>query len=222
MRQLCSLSVSDESLSETLYLNDKHEAIYKTVGIFVDEIDRYIREEEAHVDLWFVVIPEEVYTYGRPKSNVPKELRKESTLQMSMKRARFLQQNPSLFAEENEAAEIYKYEVHFHNQLKARLLESKAVVQVVRETTLTPDEFQRTDGKLLRPVQDAATMAWNITTTAYFKASGRPWKLADVREGVCYVGLVFKQDMTWLTAGNACCGAQMFPAYPVGPQRSVC
>jgi len=207
---VCRLTVTDEALAETLYLDDKHEAIYKTVGLYVDEIERYLREEESHVDLWFVIIPEEVYTYGRPKSYIPKELRQESALKMSMKRAQSLQQQPSLFTEENEAAEVYKYEVHFHNQLKARLIDSKAVIQVVRETSLIPEDFKRDDGNLVRRVQDAATMAWNITTTAYFKASGRPWKLADVREGVCYVGLVFKQDMTSLTAGNACCGAQMF------------
>ena len=38
----------------------------------------------------------------------------------------------------------------------------------------------------------------------------KPWKLASVRPGVCYVGLVYKQDHTDPTAGNACCGAQMF------------
>lgn len=207
---ICSLFVSNSSLSETLYLSDKHEAIYKTVGLFVNEIERYIREEEAHVDLWFVVIPEEVYTYGRPRSKVPKGLRRESTLNMNNKLAYTLQGWPSLFAEDNEAAEIFKYEVHFHNQLKARLLESKAVVQVVRETSIAPEDFKQDDGKLVRRVQDEATLAWNIATTAYFKASGRPWKLADVRDGVCYVGLVFKIDLTSLQAGNACCGAQMF------------
>ncbi len=207
---ICKLHIPSEALSETLYLDDKHDAIYKTVGLFVDEIERYIREEEAHVDLWYVVIPEEVYTYGRPKSIIPKELRQKSSLMMNLKTARSLQKEPDLFSEHNQAAEIYKYEVHFHNQLKARLLDSKAVIQVVRETSLTPEDFTRDDGQPLRRLQDAATMAWNITTTAYFKASGRPWKLADVREGVCYIGLVFKQDMTTLTAGNACCGAQMF------------
>lgn len=35
-------------------------------------------------------------------------------------------------------------------------------------------------------------------------------KLASVREGVCYIGLVFKQDPTGAGRANACCGAQMF------------
>ncbi|MEW8692240.1 MAG: hypothetical protein AB2535_14285 [Candidatus Thiodiazotropha endolucinida] len=207
---ICELAIPDDSLSEALYLDDKHDAIYKTVSLFVEEIKRYIREEEAHVDLWFIVIPEDIFTYGRPQVNVPKELRQESSLKMNLRKARDLQQQPSLFSEVNEAAEIYKYETHFHNQLKARLLDSKAVLQVVRETSLTPEDFKRDDGRPMRRVQDPATLAWNLTTTAYFKTSGRPWKLSDVREGVCYVGLVFKRDMTSLTAGNACCGAQMF------------
>jgi hypothetical protein len=206
---ICTLTIPDDAIWENLYRSDKHEAIFNAVGLFVAEIARYLREEDANVDLWFVVIPEEVYTYGRPKSVVPKELQQVSSLRMTLKEAKILQKEPSLFEEDNEAAEIYKYEVHFHNQLKARLLEHMIVVQVARETSLTPKDFEK-DGKPLRRLQDPASVAWNLTTTAYFKASGRPWKLADVREGVCYVGLVFKLDMTSLTAGNACCGAQMF------------
>lgn len=210
MKPICELVIPYESLMESLYIDNRHDAIYKTVSLFVDEIQRYLREEEAHVNLWFVIIPEEVYTYGRPKSYIPAELRKKSFLEMNLKKARELQKQPSLFIDWNEAAEIFKYEVHFHNQLKARLLDCRAVVQIVRETSLSPDDFHADDGKLLRRLQDLATLSWNLTTTAYFKASGRPWKLADVREGVCYVGLVFKKDMTSLTSGNACCGAQLF------------
>jgi hypothetical protein len=53
-------------------------------------------------------------------------------------------------------------------------------------------------------------LTWNLTTTAFFKAGGRPWKLAEVRPGVCYIGLVFKINSLDPVAGNACCGAQMF------------
>ena len=33
---------------------------------------------------------------------------------------------------------MYRYERNFHHQMKARLLDTKAVVQIVRETTLGP------------------------------------------------------------------------------------
>lgn len=61
-----------------------------------------------------------------------------------------------------------------------------------------------------RLLQDAANVAWNLSTTAFFKAGGKPWALAGVREDVCYIGLVFKKTDTAGSKGNACCGAQMF------------
>ncbi|WKZ33535.1 MAG: hypothetical protein QY316_03775 [Thermodesulfobacteriota bacterium] len=207
---ICELTITEEEMLGHLYLSDRHEAIFKTVGLFENRIRRYIREEDAHIDLWFIIIPEEIYKLGRPKSVVSKDLRVLSAINMTAKKARQIQKQPSLlFAEENEAAEYYKYELNFHNQLKARLLDTKAVLQIVRETSLSPEEFV-VDERPLRRVQDPATLAWNLTTTTFFKASGRPWKLANVREGVCYVGIVFKRDMKSRDANNACCGAQMF------------
>ncbi len=206
---ICEEEIEDEEIQTCLFLSDRHEAIYRTVGLFEESIRRYLREEEAHVDLWFVVIPEEIFQLGRPKSIVPKDLRIPSALDMNAKKAKQLQKQPSLFARVNEAAQVYKYDLHFHNQLKARLLDARAVIQVVRETSITPEDFE-VDGRTLRKVQDPATLAWNLTTTSFFKTSGRPWKLANVRDGVCYIGIVFKRDMTSLMAENACCGAQMF------------
>jgi len=155
------------------------------------------------------VIPEEVFKYGRPQSRVPGSVAEEATSLMNAKLAKKLASEPSLFAEDNEVAALYSYERNFHNQLKARLLDTKAVVQVVRETTLAPEQFV-VNGHQTRQLQDPASVAWNLCTTAYFKASGRPWRLANVRPGVCYVGLVFKLDQTSHDSRNACCGAQMF------------
>ncbi|MFM9500719.1 hypothetical protein ACKI1Q_45045, partial [Streptomyces galilaeus] len=51
---------------------------------------------------------------------------------------------------------------------------------------------------------------WNLSTTSFYKIGGRPWRLADLRDGVCYVGLVFKRIERPSGRDNACCGAQMF------------
>src|SRR5438045_2021130 len=54
-------------------------------------------------------------------------------------------------------------------------------------------------------------MAWNLSTTIYFKgALVQPWQLANVRPKVCYVGLVFKEDPSPAKKGDVCCAAQMF------------
>jgi hypothetical protein len=53
-------------------------------------------------------------------------------------------------------------------------------------------------------------VAWNVSSAAFYKTGARPWKLASIRDGVCYIGLVFKQDENSADPRNACCAAQMF------------
>lgn len=211
-RPVCQLTIAAADIDAVLLLGDRHLAIHKTVELFAAPIRRFMNEEDVGVDVWFVVIPEHVHTWGRPQSAPPPNLRKASDVLVDSRMAKSLASTPSLFAEDNEAAIAYQYEMHFRNQLKARLLEGpqRAVVQIVRETTVAPNAFLRKDGAPARRLQDAATVAWNLCTTAYFKAVGRPWKLARVRDGVCYVGLVFKQLSASVHQGYACCGAQMF------------
>lgn len=209
---LAALVVKDEEIDTALMIADRHLAVYRTVEVYASRIARYMAEEEQTVAVWFVVVPERIYTFGRPQSVIPLQLRRKSDVLVDSKMAKSIAKTPSLFEEDNVAAEPYLYEVNFHNQLKARLLEgpNRAVVQVVRETAIAPETFLTSDGRPIRRVQDAATIAWNLCTTTYFKAVGRPWKLARIRENVCYVGLVFKKLVSAAEEGQACCGAQMF------------
>lgn len=194
-------------LSSRIRTEDRHEAIFKAVDVYGDALRKYLREEEGRPQFWFAVIPEQVFRYGRPKSVVPKDQRVKGTRSLGRKAAKSILSQGSMFIEEREAAALYEYELNFHNQLKARLLDTGQVLQVVRETTLTPAEFEE---GTRRALQDPASVAWNLATTSFYKAGGRPWRVADVREGVCYVGLVFKRIENAKGRDNACCGAQMF------------
>jgi hypothetical protein len=199
--------IDGAELSRRIRINNRHEAIYNAVDIYAQALRKYLKEEEARPQLWFAVVPEEVFKYGRPKSVVPKELREKSSAMVGKKAAKSILRQGSMFIEETEAAAIYEYELNFHNQLKARLLDTGEVIQVVRETTLTPEEF---DEGIRRSLQDPASVAWNLSTTSFYKSGGRPWRIANIREGVCYVGLVFKRIENAKDRNNACCGAQMF------------
>jgi hypothetical protein len=42
-----------------------------------------------------------------------------------------------------------------------------------------------------RGVQDLATRAWNLSVALLYKAQIIPWRLADVLEGSCFVGISF-------------------------------
>ena len=192
-------------------MEDRHQAIYKAVSLYAEPMISFAREQsEVSIDLWVVLIPEDVWRLGRPKSTVSRDERQASELLMDKKAATRILHEPSLFEADNRAAALYLYEMNFHNQLKARLLEHRIVCQVIRETTLAPDDFKKSNGMPLRQLQDPATIAWNLATTAFFKAGGQPWKLGTPRPGVCLVGIVFKRDATGPEETNACCGAQMF------------
>ncbi len=202
--------VTDEEIETQLYLDDKHLRVYRTVEVFSEKILKAIREDDISVDIWFVIIPEKVWKKCRPKSLVERALRIVAEDKMPIKRALRLQSEPSFFAEENQAAIPYQYEVNFHNQLKARLLKDKVLTQIVRETTIAPSEFTNPFGKPLRQVDEPSAIAWNISTSVFYKCNGRPWKINGIRDGVCYIGLVFKQDERSVNPSEVCCAAQMF------------
>ena len=196
---------------EYLYLDEPHQRVYGTVGVFAKRILEAIREETEKPELWFVVVPDKVWKYCRPNSVVEPEMRQQAIRSFKQARqAKTFYETRSLFPEMEQEAVAYVYEEQFHNQLKARLLDAMVLTQIVRESTLSnilkpgDSDFDK------RAAARQSEIAWNLCTAIFYKVGGRPWKVANIREGVCYVGLVFKKDETTGTSKNACCAAQMF------------
>ena len=224
-RATASRLISRNDLLNSIRMRDRHQAVHAAVDLFVDEIRKATVDDDVQVDIWFIVIPEEVYLYGRPESRVPSAISLAPVSQFNRRIAtRFSGDSPSIFPEDNAAARIYEHHADFHHQLKARLLKFNAVTQILRESsivrTLEPimatidskrDEQEGTDFNETteRRMQDPLNVSWNIATACFFKAGGRPWKVTTARPGVCYVGLIFKNDPLRGRA-HACCGAQLF------------
>ena len=204
-------TVSSDKLAEILRLDDGHIRVYRVVDMYHRKIVEALRDEDVGVDIWFVVIPDEVYKYGRPHSRPAVGERVVPEGQLSRDFVRKLSTNYPLFEEDIVLAEPYGYDVHFRNQLKARFLQSPIPLQVARESTLARYDFLDSQGRPLRQLEPESAVAWNLSTSTFYKVGGRPWKLSAVRRGVCYVGLAFKVDDKGLgPVGNACCAAQMF------------
>ena len=206
------LEVPEDEISGCVYLEDPHQRVYKTVDLFSSRILKAITNEESQVDIWFIVIPDDVYKYCRPKSVVDADLRIGSKRKISSKELKILKTQTSFLPEyQDDKLAPYYFELNFHNQLKARLLSSRALTQIVRETTIAPWGFPDGRGKPARGMDKMqASVAWNISTAVFYKCGGRPWKINEIRDGVCYIGLVFKQLPENSAGGNACCAAQMF------------
>jgi hypothetical protein len=132
-----TIAISRTDLINTVRLQDRHHALFRTSSLFVERIEKAVREDDVDVDIWYVVIPDEVYLYGRPASRVPKAIAIATPSAMGRRAARrFSESAPSLFPEDNREAIIYNHHLDFHHQLKARLLGVQAVTQILRESSL--------------------------------------------------------------------------------------
>lgn len=206
--------IDAEELRRRLSFGDGHHRVYKAVDLYEEAILRVHTAEETPVDLWFVVEPDDVYRTCRPQSSIGTATRIDSREGLTKKDVGFATKGQGhLFMNElaTELARSYDFEVNFHNQLKARLLERQIVTQIIRESTIAYDKVLAANGEPLRDLANLQQdIAWHLATAAFYKAGGRPWKISGMREGVCYVGIVFKHVDLSKDPHMACCAAQMF------------
>lgn len=200
--------IKDSAIDSALTILNHHEAVAATVDLYVDWVERHGRNEEQSVDVWVFVVREDIFQHCRSQSRragmklVQGEFSKKQTARTDVPLL------PGMLDETLE--EVFDDIPDFHRQVKARLLKLGQTSQIVRETTLAPDQFVNSAGQPKRGTQDAASIAWNFATGLYYKTQPEPpWKIAHMRPGVCYVGLVFKLIPNH-PQNHACCAAQMF------------
>lgn len=206
------IEVDEKKLKKYYRYSDKHVRVANMVDLYVDSLVDYKHDDDRPpINLWFVVIPDDVYLYGRIKSKSA-----ANTIKIGIK-DKYARTNVGLFdsidPEYVKLKESYNYDNHFHNQLKLKLLKHEVLTQIIRESTIAYNEYPYLNIKG-KPKRDLSTMetdiAWNIATSVYYKIGGLPWKLGSIRKDVCYIGLVFKIDERQLCSKYACCAAQMF------------
>lgn len=209
--------VTNEEIEKYLYNDSTHKRTYDLVTLFIEKIISASKNDEERVDVWFVIVPDEIYKFCRPQSNIPKDKIQTKAL-LTKGKAKNFQYTPMLFEEfdkeekaKAEEAKVYLFDAQFHDQLKARLLPYTIPTQIFRESTLDWQNFKNAFGAPQRDFSKIeGHLAWTISTAVYYKAGGKPWKLSDIRSGVCYLGLVYKQIEKSKNPKNACCAAQMF------------
>ena len=204
---LKEIEVPITEINDSLKYSDAHQRIHNLCNLFSQKLIKYQKQEDMSVTIWFVAIPDDIYVYGRPKSRIPK-----SQLNVRSRLSRKEKQSTQIFIfdEMNQLREAYNFEANFHNQLKAMLLQDKIVTQIIRESTIGYRDLWEDENLITYQKRFDTAKAWNIATTLYYKAGGLPWKLGEVRNNVCYLGLVFKKLDDDSISRNACCAAQMF------------
>jgi hypothetical protein len=90
----------------------------------------------------------------------------------------------------------------FHHQIKAQAAHPKRnfTTQMIRPETLVFSEDR----------QSPALIAWNFSVGVYYKATGVPWKLADIDENTCFIGISFYRE---IMKGNMAMRASIAQVY---------
>lgn len=179
------------------------------VDLYLERIVHATNNEDAQVNIWFIVIPRNVYFKCKPGSAGKDLSSGTKKFLLSTKKG----QSSLLFpGEENYIEELQRLvdtSSDFHHLLKARLIQEKITtpVQIILESTL---RFRDKYRNLPLDENMKAHLAWTQSTTMFYKFGNLPWKLADIRDGVCYLGLVFKKTNQILESSTVCSAAQMF------------
>lgn len=206
------IAIDEAKLKEYYRYSDAHVRVANLVDLYVDSLVEYKTDDDRPpVNLWFVIIPDEVYQHGRMKSKASGD-----PIKIGIKN-KYDRENKGLFDDLDtdyaKLKESYNYDNHFHNQLKLKLLKHEILTQIIRESTIAYNEYPylNVNGEPKRDLSKMETdIAWNIATSVYYKIGGLPWKLGSIRKDVCYIGLVFKIDERQKQSKYACCAAQMF------------
>lgn len=207
--EVSALSLALPDIDRATRIENLNEAVEKVARLYIDRVNKHLRNEEGSVDVWVLVLPEIVYERCRPGSKRTGLTMERGDFGKRQKSKASLPLLASAGIIDQGKEDIFEDVPDFHRRIKAEFLKI-APTQMVRETTLAPEAFLNKAGYPLRKTQDAATVAWNLATGLYYKTQPKPpWRLADVRPGVCYIGMVYK-SLPNDPNGHACCAAQMF------------
>lgn len=186
------LIATDKLLAAT-QIADMHERVFSVVNLYLERI-AVAKQRDAAFQVFVCVVPDLIFRTCRIHSAGMRVRRRERGYRETM---------GDFFA--NFDPRQYAFSLDFRRQIKARVMELEVPIQIVRESTLRLHARQSMAERELTPLSDRA---WNLATALYYKGGDKPWKLSSAREGVCYVGVAFKD--TEDRDRNACSAAQMF------------
>ncbi len=200
-RPTLSLQLEEKTLVNGSMQNDPHKRAGTIVEQYLEKI-RIVSKSDKNISVIICIVPDIVHKNCRPQSTVKNGIGLK--VSANERKVRSTGQG-NLF--ENYDTEMYQFSVDFRRQIKARAMEFNIPIQIILESTLRIEDTNLKEERGLTCLSDRA---WNLAATLFYKAGGQPWKLANAREGVCYIGIVYRQTDAGSNSRSACCAAQMF------------
>jgi len=186
------------ALKDAATERDDHKRVFGVASLFLNRL-KAAKKSGQPFHFFIVVIPDFVFLTCRTLSR----FQGGHGNRVGKREQRIRAQILDFF--ETYDTEQYSWSHDFRYQIKRRGMEFDVPIQIIRESTLRLAAAERRGGgRQLTPLSDRA---WNLATAFYYKSGGIPWKLGDVRDGVCHVGVSFNDTST---ADTVLSTAQMF------------
>lgn len=195
---------------ESILRNERNRKIRtnKLVDLYLGNMLKVATGEDTGINIWFVLVPRNIFLKCRPYSIGAdfSNLTKDFFEAMDMGQG-------ALFSEQemfgDEISSILETSSDFHHLLKAKANQEKLdpPIQILVEPKL---DFRDILHNIPYDSDMRAFIAWSLCTTLYYKLGKKPWKLAEIRPGVCYLGLVFKKFQHKSKQELVCSAAQLF------------
>jgi hypothetical protein len=169
-----SEEVDSTSLSSALKIADRNRRAFAVVDHYVEAITRVMGGDRPPLVI-LCIVPDSVHESCRPQSSVQDAVGLVTPQRERLARMRGIKD----ITHPGESIEPFRFSPDFRRQIKARAMRFEPPIQILRESTLRSQDMRQPGERILSPLSDRA---WNLCTTLYYKAGGRPWRLATARD----------------------------------------
>jgi hypothetical protein len=190
--------VKDSEIKMILGITDNvNRRIAAGVNLFKEKV-RIISLEDNKPDVIICAMPFDIEAYCGISERTRGAKRPKFTA-AERERGRLLAQGQMLLEQWGFGIELERdrgeedIDLDFHNALKGKVMEHGIPVQLLRESSARG--FLYYGQPSVKVTQEPATFAWNLATALYYKANGKPWRLAKLRQDSCYVGISFFHNL---------------------------
>lgn len=187
--------LTQQEIKRIIDILDPQKRISEAANLFVNKVG-HIKMEEDQPNVVVLALPRDIEEYcgisektrgaKKPKFT-PRERRQH---ELKKEHQGFLEQWGFELAEDDEEDDERSYDLR--NAIKGKVMRHGIPVQLLRETRargyLTRLQYGNEKESV---VPESAGYAWDLATGLYYKANGKPWRLAKLTPGTCYVGISF-------------------------------
>lgn len=186
-----NVTIYDYEIQKILQIKDPNIRINKGVKLFLKKL-RNLKEEEPPPDVIICALPKEIEDYCGISEKTRGAKRPKYT-ELEKKVEKFKETGQTFLDDyiiEIKPKKQSKKSYDFRNALKGRVMKYGIPIQIIKQSTIEGILGYKSQSGLQHP----SSFSWNFSTGLYYKARGRPWRLAKLTEGTCYVGVAFYEN----------------------------